>query len=295
MPGARSTNFRFGDSAELLAGFILNSLAFTTHVPRQEDVGHDLICALAEQDGILLRAGPTFTVQIKSNRDPISYEKEYEVEWLRKQDNPFFVCVAHRRTLSIDLYSTWNIHNSYLYKQAKHIVLVPGEENDEYIAPHPAESKEKQTVPLGKPILQISANEIMEKEKVLFFRRILREWIELERRNLVNIQARMHWIQGPLKYQTNHPLSKAEEIQTAFYYNAKNLPDCLLNFGRTATDLAITMHRYFGGEMGKIPTILEKAEMLKQVLLLFSEHLEPTAKKALNAELGIQFDDEVTS
>ena len=71
MPGARLRNFRFGDNAELLAEFALNTFAFTTRVPRQEDVGHDLFCSLTERDGNLLRAGPFFTVQIKSDRSEL--------------------------------------------------------------------------------------------------------------------------------------------------------------------------------------------------------------------------------
>ena len=257
--------------------------------------GHDLLCALAERDGNLLRAGPTFTVQIKSNRDPIPYENKYEIEWLSNQENPFFVCVAHRRTLSIDLYSTWNIHNSYLYKRAEQIILVPGNENDEYARPYPPESREQQTVPLGRPILQIGVKDIMDVDKVSAFRKILRDWIEFERQNIVNKQAKMHWIEGPLKYETNHPLPEPREMLVAFYYNAKNLGDCLKNFGRSATDLRITMRRFLGQERENTPNFLEKTQALEQVLLHFSEFLEPTAKEALSNEVGLNFNEGIVS
>lgn len=107
MPGARYEDFRFGDSAELLAEFILGSIAFTTRVPRQEDVGYDFFCVLAEKDAELLKAGPFFTVQAKKGRGKIAFEKEYEVDWIKKQENPFFICVTNSDSLSIDLYSTW--------------------------------------------------------------------------------------------------------------------------------------------------------------------------------------------
>ncbi len=48
MPGGRLRSFRLGDRTELMAEFALNTIAFTTRVPRQEDIGHDFVCALAE-------------------------------------------------------------------------------------------------------------------------------------------------------------------------------------------------------------------------------------------------------
>ena len=54
-----------------MAEFVLNTIAFTTRVPRPEDIGHDFVCALSElQDGFYW-AGPSFTVQVKSDRKPL--------------------------------------------------------------------------------------------------------------------------------------------------------------------------------------------------------------------------------
>ena len=38
MPGARLKTFRLGDRSELLVEHLLSAFAFTTRVPRQEDV-----------------------------------------------------------------------------------------------------------------------------------------------------------------------------------------------------------------------------------------------------------------
>jgi len=68
MPGARLRSFRLGDRSELLVQHLLTGLAFTTPVPRQEDIGFDFLCSLITQtkDSGLLRARPFFTVQAKS-------------------------------------------------------------------------------------------------------------------------------------------------------------------------------------------------------------------------------------
>ena len=80
MPGARAYGFRIGDNAELLSEFVISRLAFTSKVPRTEDVGHDFLCSLAERAENMLKAGPFFTVQAKSNREPIVFQKQYELD-----------------------------------------------------------------------------------------------------------------------------------------------------------------------------------------------------------------------
>jgi hypothetical protein len=87
--------------------FFPNTIAFTTPVPRQEDTGHDLLCALAERHDEYLWAGPSFAVQVKSTTDPIEYTKPHLLEWIRNQENPFFVAVGNKKTLCVELYSTW--------------------------------------------------------------------------------------------------------------------------------------------------------------------------------------------
>jgi hypothetical protein len=39
MPGGRARSFRLGDRSELLVEHLLAGVAFTTRVPRQEDIG----------------------------------------------------------------------------------------------------------------------------------------------------------------------------------------------------------------------------------------------------------------
>lgn len=70
MPGAKAYGFRMGDNAERLCEFVISSLAFTSKVPRTEDVGHDFLCSLAEREANMFKAGPflLFKQKIKRNQ-----------------------------------------------------------------------------------------------------------------------------------------------------------------------------------------------------------------------------------
>jgi hypothetical protein len=109
MPGARLRTFRLGNRSELLVEQLLAGFAFTTRVPTPEDVGVDFFCSLTHQEKHLLKAGPFFAVQAKSSTDPIVYEKAHELEWVTNQENPLLICVADRKALAMDVYSTWNL------------------------------------------------------------------------------------------------------------------------------------------------------------------------------------------
>src|ERR1700730_13029102 len=160
MPGVRAKNLRLGDRSELLVGQLLAGFAFTTRVPRQEDHGIDFFCNLTSEEGQLLKAGSFFTVQAKSSTGPIVYEKSYELEWIRSQENPLLLCVADRKALAMDVYSTWNLLCAVLngwrgQKQASRIALLPG--SKPYAWPGIVDNDDgSQQVPLGPPIVRIT-------------------------------------------------------------------------------------------------------------------------------------------
>ena len=286
MPGARPRGIRFGDRGELLAESILSSIAFTVRVPRQEDVGHDLLCTLAERNGNLLRAGPFFTVQVKSKSERIIYEKEHEVAWIKNQGNPFFLCVADRDDLTIEMYSTWNMLNGFLLKEAGRIVLAPGSPDADYEAVETREDGTEQVVPLGKPVLRMSIQDAMEEERAQTLSAVLRVWVEIDRENIVNRAAGMYWVVGPLRYETNVSPLDSKDWRIAFFWNTKNLDRCLLNFGRTATALRLVIRVASGGDEA-VRWGEERINILEQALRSYSDHLEPLAKQVLHEHVGL--------
>ncbi len=100
MPGGgRLRSYRLGDRSELLVQHLLSGVAFTTPVPRQEDIGVDFLCSLITglDDAGLLRAGPFFTVQAKSNVEAVVYHDPHQLEWIKHQENFCFALPTARR------------------------------------------------------------------------------------------------------------------------------------------------------------------------------------------------------
>jgi hypothetical protein len=240
MPARRSTNLRQGDHGERFAEFVLGSFAFTTRVPRPEDIGHDFHCVLAERDMTsdrFLLTGPSFTVQVKSDDKELSFDLGHQVQWAARQENPFFLCVVTRADLRCDLYTTWNRMNGFLlYGDTLPAVLIPGQG-----FALPSVSEDVLRIPLGPPILSLRARDAAD-AKVGWVADVIRPWIQLDRRNIVNAEAGMHWVEGPPTWTTNEAPPASD--MKRFYWNSRNLIPCIDNVGRTAIALRKTIEKY---------------------------------------------------
>ena len=244
MSGQRPYGFWCGDSAELLAQYILNHLAFTTIVPRPNDVGHDLHCVLFKHSGRRLIAGPFFAVQVKSRRAPLVYKGEHKVGWIQKQENPFFICVANRKALTIELYSTWNRLNATLLDGAEKIELIPGEPITEDQDLHAKNGT--QNIPLGPPIIRVGVEDIKDQKRLYRLSEILQSWVLLDRQNIGNKNACMYWTHGPISYEMNKPLPAKQETGKwlfKFYWDNPNFDQSLTNFTRAATALRLVHNK----------------------------------------------------
>src|SRR5579864_3759313 len=166
MPGGRWRTFRLGDRSELLVEELLSAFAYTTRVPRQEDFGVDFFCSMIQPEEQLLKAGPFFAVQAKSSTDAIVYEKDYELDWITNQENPLLVCIADRKALAMDVYSTWNLLCGVLagwrgLKKPSRIALLPAVEPNVWPG---VENKDdgSQEIQLGKPIVRVTDADIFD-------------------------------------------------------------------------------------------------------------------------------------
>ncbi|MDD5368954.1 MAG: hypothetical protein PHQ40_07715 [Anaerolineaceae bacterium] len=291
MPGGRLRNPRFGDTDEKIAEAILSFIAFTTSVPREEDVGHDFVCALIEHEDAILKAGLPFTVQVKSisQLETFIYEKPYECNWLENQELPFFIGLVDRAKLRIDLYSTWNIHNSYLWKKAESYTLFPGEIDADPSLPFPREEpdcRKHQTIPLGKPVLSITMQEVVDNEKVDQYRIMLREWVALERENILRKGLSLKWIHGPSHYQTNQSLLGPDvSYQDTTYWNPVDLSTGLLTFAQSATSLRNMMNGIIVPEEYR-DQWESRVNALEHSIFAFWDDLPGLARGALQEALG---------
>ena len=249
MAGGRSRTFRLGDRAEHLVEHLLSAFAFTAPSPRQQDIGYDFFCSLISTEGQLLKAGTFFTVQAKSSGKPLIYRKKHEVEWITSQENPLLICVADRRRLSMDIYSTWNLICGPLAKGTPpRLELLPGVKRSEWPGvEHLADGT--QQIRLGPPIARVAVREAYDDDRMEELAKVLADWITLDRSNMVSTRAGMHWVIGPLDYQTGQsPLVNAQGV--AFYWHVNNLPKSAHNLGRAATSIALILRDALPAEEG---------------------------------------------
>lgn len=283
MPGAAHEMAVLGDRAENLAAFVLSSFAFATGIPRQRDVGHDFYCVLQEPVGVdkLVRAGPAFTIQVKSNDDPMTFRQSHEVDWLTSQENPFFVCIVDREALTVRIYSTWNrLLALHMWGPTRTYSLHVGDPRGTYPEVH--DDGSHVVIPIGDPVLSISAADAMSEGVGEAWAMVLRGWIELDRRNIVNSSAGMFWTIGPNRgsYTTNEVLAP-NEIAVAHFWNARNLTLCIRNLVWSATSLQLTARATQDLE----PSVWQpRFEALARVLEAFEEFLGEPAKASLARE-----------
>lgn len=293
MANRRHRDFRLGDRSELLAEFCLNTMAFTTRVPRQEDIGHDLFCVLAEKDGDNLYAGPFFTVQVKSNRRPLRFREGHERRWINQLENPFFVVVANKKELRIDIYTTWMRLLGTMYKGDNTIVLKPGEPTaGDHHAYHVngltgvARDGSEQVIWLGKPIISGAVSDFMQENKAEDYAKLLKHWILIDNQNIVNAAAGTHIVTGPAIRDTNQ-----EPTGLGAHWwlltNPKNLNDCQQNLVRTATLLRRTIDH---AQLTDDPQYADKISTLDCLLRAYKDLLGSPEEHILRRYCGLDLD-----
>lgn len=285
MPGARLRSFRLGDRAELLVQHLLAGLAFTTPVPRQEDIGIDFMCSLITgyADSDLLRAGPFFSVQAKSSKEALIYQKPHELEWIRNQENPLLLCVADRDAGAMDVYSTWNLLCAVLngwkgQKPASCIRLCPGRSCSDWRGVEDQEDG-SQDILLGKPIVRITHDQAFDEARTRQTAEVMGQWIKLDRQNIVNRRAGAYWVVGPITYESDRPLGS--ELGVTFYWHPQNLSECTVNLARSATALwRVLHHPGISADLTK-PPWLAGLPTLRELLRWFRD-MDPSLQNFLN-------------
>jgi hypothetical protein len=258
----------------------LSALAFTAPSPRQQDIGYDFFCSLISSDGQLLKAGTFFTVQAKSSEKPIIYRKKHEVEWITSQENPLLICVADRTNLSMNIYSTWNLICGPLAKGLPpRLELLPGIKRSEWPGVEHLPDGTQQ-IRLGLPIARVAIGEAYDDNQMEHVAGVLGDWIALDRSNMVSTRAGMHWVIGPLDYETGQsPLANAQGV--AFYWHINNLPRSANNLGRAATSIALILRDALRAEEFNREYWTKKDAVLQQVLHSYWDLLDESLKQFL--------------
>jgi len=226
----------------------------------------------------MLRAGPSFSVQVKSSPGPLTYETDAAREWISNQQNPFLVCIVDRATATCEIYSTWNMRNGHLSWGSKRTVLHPSGSLGDFGTPDLA--GETIHARLGPPVLRLTPSDVLDRAHAMEWANILKPWIEFDRENLVYSDASMFWVRGPRWWETNRRLPMDQPWFEAFYWNPNNLPGCFTNFVRSAVALRRVIDaREDGGH--EVPAALPVGA-LDDVLRAFGDYLDPMARQVLD-------------
>ena len=88
---------------------------FAHFIPRQEDIGFDFSCSIADQEAGILTFGYPYLISIKSRSTPsidieptktaIEADDARHVAWLFRQDQPVFLGVVDKDAISLRIFS----------------------------------------------------------------------------------------------------------------------------------------------------------------------------------------------
>ncbi|MBD2066255.1 hypothetical protein H6F93_01710 [Leptolyngbya sp. FACHB-671] len=181
MPGKRSTNLRKGDRAEGFGIQALRSFAAVAPVPREEDIGIDIICTLLRPEGALQYAEDSFFVQIKSvSVSEITYEDDDYI-WLCNLLLPIFIARVDLGASKIEIFSMQRV-----FTRAKRsckgvkVYLGEGDSNSD---------QDVDCVPLGHPILEWTSADEAKPSFHEDIYQIMKAWVMHEQKNRLLRQA----------------------------------------------------------------------------------------------------------
>jgi hypothetical protein len=234
MSGVRSYSFREGDRSEYLAQFFLSAMGLCTSIPRQEDIGFDFSCSIADQEAGLLTFGFPYLISIKSISAPsieiepsaaaIQANDHRHVSWLFRQDQPVFLGAVDKDAMNLRIFSLlplWFLYyeggpsigtlslNPRLNAQNEGDVGRPvrGEE----LANWPAHFH--YDVDLGHPVAILDIPTIQDQDRLRAAKRFLRMAVDFSERNLLHYR-----LQIPDFYWFPKTSADASLLQPGFYY-----------------------------------------------------------------------------
>lgn len=207
MSGTRYYNYRQGDRSEYLATYFFSAIGLVTPVPRQEDIGFDFVCSIADQNCGRLTFNNQYLVSIKSYSTPNIelYPAKSEdgtlphIGWLFKQELPFLLAVVNKETQEFLVYSTlpiWFIY--YENFDCGGIVIKPRLDDstieDDVGRPKKCSELEEikgkyiYEVDLGFPILRAKVFNLNKEEEIERIKTNLRRAIEYARYTSLHVQ-----------------------------------------------------------------------------------------------------------
>lgn len=232
----RYFNFREGDRSEYLATYFFSAVGLVTPVPRQEDIGFDLVCSIADQETGRLTFNYQYLLSVKSLSTPNIDLKPAKSEdgslphiaWLFRQELPLLLAVVDKEGQEVRVYSTLPIWFLYFEnRDCGSVSLVPrttdeqwgdvgrlvkGDELDNL------KGSFHYTVDLGHPIVRATIADLANVEKLRSIKKSMRAAVNYGRISALQVQLGVPYFYWFAKTQPDGSLPTP-----AFY--AQEVPD----------------------------------------------------------------------
>ena len=200
MPGTYALNFKEGSRSEILADYLFSQWGAVTPVRRQDDVGTDLFCTLADRIGQRAVVRDYFTVQVKSDTDPWVLKDKEEAIWLVEYPTPLFLACVEKKKGQVSVYHV--MPRFYLWalgESPSRLELQPGDGADgQFVA---WENGEKFS--LSAPIIRATLADLIDDEKMESLRNVFRCWVRFDRENCDLVRQGLLRFRMPASYRVN--------------------------------------------------------------------------------------------
>lgn len=200
--GSIVTNFHEGSRSEYLAQYVLAGMGTAVAVDHHEDAGIDVFCTITERVGGRSWPRQHFTVQVKSNDDPWTFDGELSVRWLLEHPLPLFLCIVDKPTARLRFYQTsQRFQSGLLSPRPTQVRLQPQ---------LTVEGKTFEWTPpgdfsLSAPIVDRTIMDLLDVKCVANARECLMAWAAIDAKNIHRRASGLKAVQLPSEYTTNAP------------------------------------------------------------------------------------------
>jgi hypothetical protein len=240
--GYIANNLRQGYRAEYLAKYTISEFGPCERINPENDYGIDLIATIMKKVGTGGVVSSIYGVQVKSGEAPFHYSGGQLVDWIKAYNIPIIMCRANRESGRVRLYSTWPLHHLVLEHGTAKIQEMDFFENygksDELKMPEVDGVTAK--VWLGKPIIDVSAMELMNAEYVNEMAKALAEWINFDADNYFRRKAGIPIVFGYLTWETNKSLDTSQRrYYRPYHFSDLNSENAIKLIQECATLIAL--------------------------------------------------------
>lgn len=198
MPGRLGRNFRQGHLAEDVGIELLRHICAVASVRQEDDIGIDGVATILHTDGALLRAGRSFSIQLKAQSvDTITYDRP-SIDWFLSQQVPLLFGRVDLSGQTLALYTTSPARPELLREEGISEVRFEFAEASSPLSNRL--SGNTLHVPLGPPVVLIDRPGLSDDARCAEIVELLDEWVRFEAETLslssINVTRVPTWSTG---------------------------------------------------------------------------------------------------